>query len=553
MAGLILKAPFYSPKTRTPNGKSRSGYINYVATREGVEILRSGMAGYVGGRKGSNGLFTDEGETIVMSKIAEEIDSHPGNMWGLILSLKREDAERLGYNSAEQWMNLLRSHRNDIAKEMHIAPENLRWYAAYHDKEEHPHAHMLVWSANPHEPYLSRDGIHNIKKVLAGDIFRQDLLSVYQKQTTYRDDLRREYRERIKKIGEEIREKSFDSPELERLFLELAARLNLHKGKKVYGYLDRKTKSIVNEIVKRIAEDESISAMYDLWYKSLCEIHKTYTDRMPEKIPLWENEEFKPIRNAVVQAASDFDLPIDEDALDYDEPTDDVAERYYQRGMDALDNGDTDSTEYYLKTAVEMGNGKAALALYDAYRTNVIEPPNRSTAKHYLYKAADLGNATAEYILGRDLLSKNPGKAREYLQSSADKDNAQSMYLLGKILLDDGKTAEALRYLEASAERDWRCQTRLGLLYCYKLNDRARGLYHLKEAAEGGFEPAVKAVEAIEQGRNAYLASCVVQVFCNASRVIEERTDRQRVHYTGVDSKLKREIEQKKRGVSMRM
>lgn len=101
MAGLILKAPFYSPKSRTPNGKSRSGYINYVATREGVEILRSGMAGYVGERKGSNGLFTDEGEPIVMSKIAEEIDSHPGNMWGLILSLKREDAERLGYNSAE--------------------------------------------------------------------------------------------------------------------------------------------------------------------------------------------------------------------------------------------------------------------------------------------------------------------------------------------------------------------------------------------------------------------------------------------------------------------
>ena len=491
MAGLILKAPFYSPKSRTPHGKFRSEYINYVATREGVEILRSGMAGYVGERKGSNGLFSDEGEPIIMSKIAEEIDSHPGNMWGLILSLKREDAERLGYNSASQWMNLLRSHRNDIAKEMHIAPENLRWYAAYHDKEEHPHAHMLVWSANPREPYLNRDGIHNIKKVLANDIFRQDMLSVYQKQTAYRDDLRREYRERMKRIGEEIREKSFDSPELEWLFLELAARMNTHKGKKVYGYLDRKTKSIVNEIVKHIPED----------------------------------------------------------ALDYDEPTDDMADRYYQRGMDELENGDGDSAEYYLQTAVEMGNGRAALALYDSYRTNAIEAPNRSAAKHCLYQAADLGNATAEYILGKELLSKNPDKAKEYLQSSADKDNAQSMYLLGKLLLDDGKTAEALRCLEASAELDWRCQTRLGLLYYYKLNDRARGLHHLKEAADGGFEPAVKAVEAIEQGRNAYLASCVVQVMYNASRIIEERTDRQRIHYTGVDSKLKREIEQKKRGV----
>ena len=123
------------------------------------------------------------------------------------------------------------------------------------------------------------------------------------------------------------------------------------------------------------------------------------------------------------------------------------------------------------------------------------------------------------------------------------------MYLLGKILLDDGKTAEALRYLEASAEIDWRCQARLGVLYYYKLNEKARGLHHLKEAADGKFEPAVKAVEAIEQGRNAYFASCVVHVFCNASRIIKERTDRHQVHYTGVDSKLKREIEQKKRGV----
>ena len=123
MAKLILKAPFYKPYSKTPSGSSRGGYANYIATRDGVEILpRSGMAGYMGERKGSNGLFTDEGQPVVLSKIAEEIDNHTGNVWGMIFSLKREDAERLGYNSASQWMNLLRSHRNDIAKEMGIEP-----------------------------------------------------------------------------------------------------------------------------------------------------------------------------------------------------------------------------------------------------------------------------------------------------------------------------------------------------------------------------------------------------------------------------------------------
>ena len=139
------------------------------------------MVDYVGERKGSNGLFTDEGVSINLKELKNEVDTTKGNVWGLIFSLKREDAERLGYNTAEQWMNLLRSRRNDIAKEMNITPENLRWYAAYHNSETHPHVHMLVWSSNPQEPFLSTVGIHNIKHTVAGDIFRQDMISIYKK------------------------------------------------------------------------------------------------------------------------------------------------------------------------------------------------------------------------------------------------------------------------------------------------------------------------------------------------------------------------------------
>ena len=130
MAGLILKSPYYKPGSKTKKGGTRGGLANYIATREGVEILRSGMAGYINDRKGSNGMFTDEGETINMAAIMKEVDEHPGNVWCHVFSLTREDAERLGYNRAVEWMNLLRSHRNDIAREMHIDPENLRWYAA---------------------------------------------------------------------------------------------------------------------------------------------------------------------------------------------------------------------------------------------------------------------------------------------------------------------------------------------------------------------------------------------------------------------------------------
>ena len=313
MARLILKAPYYKPRAKAPAGKTRGGYANYIATREGVEILpRGGMVGYVGERRGSHGLFSDDGDPVNLAQIKEEMNEHPSNIWGLIFSLNREDAERLSYNQASQWVSLLRSHRNDIAREMHISPKNLRWYAAYHNAEGHPHVHMLVWSSNPYEPYLSTVGIHNIKKTIAADIFRQDNISNYKRQTQARDDLKEQFRIRIAEINREIQRGSFSVSEvLVQKLEELSVSLEKHKGKKVYGYLSKKNKDMVDEIVKMVAKDKKMVELYDLWYQLQCENYRNYTDQMPEKIPLESNKEFKSLRNFVVRSASEMitDIP----------------------------------------------------------------------------------------------------------------------------------------------------------------------------------------------------------------------------------------------------
>jgi len=305
MAKLILKAPYYRPGSRTETGSGRGGYTQYIATREGVEVPhRDGMVGYIGERPGSCGLFSDEGVPVVMTQVKEEADKHPGNIWTLIFSLQRGDAERLGYNTADAWRDLLRARRNDIAKEMHISPENLRWYAAFHNAETHPHVHMMVWSSNPAEPYLSRKGIENIKSVIAGDIFRDENLCVYKKQTEIRDDIRRYFRERMEEIAAEINAGTFIDSGFELKFKALAERIQKSKGKKVYGYLDKETKRMVDELVKHIADEPKISEMYDLWHKCRCEVFQNYTDAIPDKIPLEKNKEFKPLRNAVVNVAN---------------------------------------------------------------------------------------------------------------------------------------------------------------------------------------------------------------------------------------------------------
>ena len=302
MPRLILKAPYYSPVSRSANGGGRGRYAEYIATREGAEIIkdRGGMASYIGERKGSNGLFSDAGVPIVLSRISDEVNNHPGNIWGFIVSLRRDDAERYGYNNAESWMNLIRSHRNDIAKQMHISPENFRWYAAYHQKDTHPHVHILAWSDKPGEPYLSRKGIENIKSTFANDIFRQELYTLYSRQSAVRDRIRQTYRDRL----EELKEKRRPADNGIALMLsDLSVRLKKVKGKKQYGYLSKSLKKRVDEIVRLISDQPDIRKMYDLWYELQCEKYRTYTDVVPNKVPLEESKEFKAVRNAVINSA----------------------------------------------------------------------------------------------------------------------------------------------------------------------------------------------------------------------------------------------------------
>lgn len=570
MAKLILKAPYYKPSMRTPSGSTRGGYVTYIATRDGVEKFpRSGMASYVGERKGSNGLFSDEGEPIVLSKISEEIDNHTGNIWGLIFSLKRQDAERLGYNSAEQWVSLLRSHRNDIAKEMHISPNNLRWYAAYHNAEEHPHVHMLVWSKRPQEPYLSTVGIENIKKDIASDIFRQDNISIYRKQTNASDSLKEEYRIRIASLTDDIHKGSLSIPqELLKKFTELSEKLSKHKGKKVYGFLDKSAKLLVDDIVKILSDDEKVSELYDLWYQLQCETFKTYTDKMPPKIPIEQNKEFKSIRNFVVKSAAEM-LPdmligrsfdVDYKTVNESEDNDTIlcfkAEDGNHHAMYRLARlclekfNDTDESEEWLKKASAKGNAYAMYLLYQCYRDGRIKDKNGEKMK-YLLMAVDKKFAYAEYDYGKYLDGKNDVMSLEYLRQAAMHGCVQAEYAIGKRFVDKGFVEEGLEYLERAASKDNWSRFYLGLLYCYRFNKWEKGMEHLRFASEQGFEPARNAISNIQKGLNAKIVTGICSLFYYASRIIDDRSESEYPHpaFDGVDSRAKKEDRAKRMGL----
>lgn len=269
----------------------REKYVRYIAQRPRVEKISS------------HGLFTDGGVPIVLSDVQKEVAESKSNVWTHIISLKREDAERLGYNNAKAWMNLIRSQRNMIAENMKIAPENFRWYAAFHNEGHHPHIHMIAYSTKPNEAYLTEKGIENIKSNLAKVIFRQDLISIYQKQTEHRDRLRAEARDIVEDLVSKINSEIYISASIQHKLLELADRLSKTNGKKVYGYLKPDVKALVDSIVEELASDDRIKKLYNLWYEQKENTIRTYTDEVPDRILLAQNKEFKSIKNAVIKEA----------------------------------------------------------------------------------------------------------------------------------------------------------------------------------------------------------------------------------------------------------
>ena len=270
----------------------RENYVSYIAQRPRAERL------------GAHGLFNGTGDALELSRIAEEVANHPGNVWLPIISLRREDAARLGYDNARQWQALLSTYAPQIADAMKIPWEQFRWYASYHDEGAHPHVHMVCYSADGRSGFLDKEGIARIKSGLAKNIFRQELTEIYRQQTQRRDELVRQSGEVMKELIRQMLSGTLENPRIEQLMGELAQRLKSTSGKKQYGYLKAPLKAVVDEIVDELAKDSRVSSAYDLWYQLREEVLRTYRDDLPDRLPLSRQTEFKRIKNVVVEEAA---------------------------------------------------------------------------------------------------------------------------------------------------------------------------------------------------------------------------------------------------------
>lgn len=271
-------------------------YVQYIAQRPRVV------------KEGTHGLFSIHDEPLILEHVKSEIQNHPSKIWTAIISIKREDAIRLGYDNLNLWKSLIRSKQNEVAKQLKIDPDNFKWYAAFHNEAHHPHVHMIMYAKDGKQGYLNHPSMDGIRSAFAKEMFKDDLLHIYKKQTLARDDLKLASKEYIQEQIHNINQQYEVNPKLEEQLITLSQSLQTLTGKHQYGYLSKPFKKQVDDIVDELSSVPQVQKLFDLWYQQRQEVLYTYTNKKEEIRHLSDLNEFKSIKNTVIQLAKEIKI-----------------------------------------------------------------------------------------------------------------------------------------------------------------------------------------------------------------------------------------------------
>ena len=533
------------------------GYMKYIATRPRAERL------------GDHGLFGDE-DAVDLEQAMQELDEYDGNVWTHILSLKREDAARLGYDNAKAWRNLLRANRNDIAAAMNIQPNHFRWYAAFHDEGKHPHVHMMAWSTQPGEAYLTRDGIRNIKSTLTNQIFKQEMLHTYEQKSQSRDELVREARRAIRQLTQEMTRSVCTAPEIEQKMEQLAGQLETVKGKKSYGYLPKSVKKTVDEVVDKLEELPVVRECYDRWCRLQGEVESYYHDKPRERKKLSQEKEFRQIKNAVIREGERLRLGQitfeDQDICQRDEPEQFQNAPYtYWTLREVIRNEELTMEEWSgavseLEKLAKGGDCYSQYLLGKLWRDGPLLIPDGVNARYWFEQAARQGHLVAQYALAKlflsdDLEVRDNARGMDWLRTAAAGGNSWAMYRLGKELLcgeiAPQDTAAAVEWFTRSAEGgNPYAQYLLGKLYLTGKEvprDEEQAVQWLTRSAEQGNEYARYLLDHREEQRPPDVMLAVTRLLYHMSRIFQDNSlPRSRPGGIQIDRKRLRKLREKK-------
>ena len=415
----------YEDYLAKPTAGNASAFLSAVLDRNAHTIQNGDVyMKYIATRPraekhGEHGLFSSSFH-VDLDAAMRDLEAHRGNTWTFIYSLRREDAARLGYDKAESWQTLLTEQQAGFAEVMKIAPEHLHWYAAYHDEGHHPHIHMMLWSDDPKREYLNRDGVYALRSRMTNAIFKDEMYELYvQKDLSYKD-LTAQARETMRGMIKKMQGQVCASPVIEQKMQELVIALGAAKGKKQYGYLPKSVKEIVDSIVDELAKQSEVAACYGTWNKLRDELERYYKDKPREHLPLSAQKEFRAIKNMVIREAENIRLGVFTFEDDNDhEEPDEV-------------------TICKLEASAEAGDTRAMYRLGKLCFTGEYVEKDTATAVVWFRQAAEQGDSYAQYTIGKLYLQgrevpQEREEALRWLERSAAQGNVYAQYLIDRM------------------------------------------------------------------------------------------------------------------------
>lgn len=549
MKGLIQKSGYIKP------GSGGGHYAEYIATRDGVELMEPTAGGgyleYIAERPRSHGLFSADGAAD-LEQTMEEINAHAGPVWTFIYSLKREDAARLGYENGESWRRLLLAHQTELATAMKIPPSSFRWCAAFHDEKHHPHVHMMAWSNDPKQGYLTERGIEQMRSQLSNDIFQDELLSLYREKDLSYQQVRDAAMEAMGRLIREMKSGLCDSPVIAGQMETLAEMLSEVKGKKVYGYLKKPVKAQVDAVVDELARLPEVAECYEQWNRLRDELERYYKDTPQEHKPLSQQQEFKAIKNIVIREAEELRLSTFtfEDESMKDEVDEDQEEVYYawssrwemaeayQNAKEILsvyENTEEEKAEQVrlLEQLWDAGFTVAAHLLGRCWRDGMGVLPDDEQAELWFHRAAEATHDFSQYALGKLLQSqKRMEEAVSWYEKAAAQGNPYAAYRLGKLYLEGTdvpkNVAKAVEYLtNAAQEGNQYAQYTLGKLYLTGedvTQDREQAYRWFWESASQGNEYAQFFLDHFNDNRSPNVLLSVTKLLHHMGRIFQDNS-----------------------------
>ena len=403
---------------------NRQNFVGYMAMRPGVQ------------KRGSHGLFNEKDEPIILDRVANEIANHKGNVWSHVISLRREDAIRFGYDNSEAWRQLVMRHISDIAKNQKISLCNLKWYAAFHDTTHHPHIHLLVYSENTKEGFLTNEGINKIRSAFANDIFKDDLQSIYQEQTLSRNELKAVSKTEFKSIVRKVQQGGFENPQLENLIRKLYSQLQNVKGKKVYGYLPPDVKETVNSIFSELAKDNNIRQLYEKWCSLESLKYKSYTKKEKELPPLVDNKVFQPVRNMIIRTVLDMNYPVIDVEIEEPEPTEQFANDDFYVDI-LLKFDESEQSENDKVTFSDNDEPTAEDFIWSNENEVTVDIEDYEPQSKYYLKWSTAYKEACKIIYNKQSKLEDFKKAEQLLLSESKSGNVLAIHDLGKLYSTD--------------------------------------------------------------------------------------------------------------------